>query len=202
MLKSIEKTQTLLPIGYLLLVVLGIIKESVFFYQIGINILKYSSIMDILISPLATLTLHPIVLAAVISLFVFHFYLPTLLSKYRHKNWVQKAFELKKDGVLLSEEEQKKQFNYISIKSLVIVLLSFFLGFGIGGGHDISKKIKENKLKYNYKLNYTTGESEDINIIGSNSVYYFYVAKGNKTVKIAPVSAIKSIELTDNKMLK
>jgi hypothetical protein len=158
--------------------------------------------MDILISPLATLTLHPIVLTAVILLFVFHFNLPGLLAKYSHKKWVQKSFELKLNKENASEEELKEQYNYTAIRTLIIVLLSFFLGFGIGGGHILSKKIKENKLKYNYKLNYTTGESEEINIIGSNSVYYFYVAKGNKTVKIAPVSAIKSIELTNNKMLK
>lgn len=200
-IKSIEKIQTILPIGYLLLVVLGIIKESVFFYQIGINILKYSSIMDILISPLATLTLHPIVLISVIILFVLHFYLPKFLFKHSDRKWVQKAFELKVNKDETSEQELKNLYNFIAIKTLIGVLLSFFLGFGIAGGYGVSKKIQENKLDYNYKLNFTTGESEEINIIGSNSVYYFYVSKGNKNVKIAPVSAVKSIELSKNKML-
>lgn len=82
------------------------------------------------------------------------------------------------------------------------MLLSFFLGFGIGGGQNISKKIRQNKLNYSYKLNYNSGESEDIYLIESNSAYYFYVAKGNPAIKIAPVGAIKSIELTKNKMLE
>jgi hypothetical protein len=42
-----ENTQKLLPFGYLYLVVMGILKESIYYYQIGINILKYSTIMDI-----------------------------------------------------------------------------------------------------------------------------------------------------------
>lgn len=51
-MKSIEKLQNLIPLGYLFLVVMGILKESVYFYQLKINILKYSTIMDILISPI------------------------------------------------------------------------------------------------------------------------------------------------------
>ncbi len=201
-MKSIEKAQNLLPLGYLFLVVLGILKESVFFHQIGINILKYSSIMDILISPIATLTSSPIILTFVFLLFVFHFCLPSILYRYKHKKWIIKRFELDKMKGEQSEGVLKRLFLNAAISILSIMLLSFFLGFGIGGGQIIAKRIKGNKLKYNYKLNYNSGESEDIYLIESNSAYYFYVAKGNPAVKIAPVGAIKSIELTKNKMLE
>ena len=60
-MKYTEKIQHLLPLGYLYLVIVGILKETAFFYQIGINILKYSSIMDVLMSPIATLTTHPLI---------------------------------------------------------------------------------------------------------------------------------------------
>ena len=202
-MKSIEKLQTLLPLGYLFLVTLGIIKESVFFHQIGINILEYSSIMDILISPIATLTSNPIVLAAIIMMFAFYVYLPKLLYKHHHKKWVEKAFELKKiKEESLDEVTLKNRFVEIAIKNLCVILLSFFLGFGIAGGHYTSQRIKDNKLKYGYKLNYSTGESEIIYKIGSNSVYYFYVAKGSSLVKIVPVNAVKSIELIKNNIPK
>jgi hypothetical protein len=55
--KLIEKLQTFLPLGYLYLIILGILRDGVFFYMLGINFLKYSSIMDILISPISELTL-------------------------------------------------------------------------------------------------------------------------------------------------
>lgn len=201
-MKSIEKLQNLLPLGYLFLVLLGIIKESVYFHQLGINILMYSSIMDILISPIATLTSHPIVLIAVVTMFIFPFYLPSILSKNSHKKWIVKAFELHKIKQDASEEEVKNYFVFVSIKMLSIMLLSFFLGFGIAGGWDVSQRIKKDKMKYDYKLNYNTGESEEIYMVGSNSVYYFYVAKGDKSIKIAPVASIKDIEMIKNKMLQ
>lgn len=201
-MKTIEKFQNLLPLGYIFLVVLGIIKESVFFHQIGINILKYSSIMDILISPIATLTSHPVVLIAIALIFVLHFYLPSFINKHSDKKWVIRSFELDKIEEGLSAEERKNHLIGIAIRTLSMMLLSVFLGFGFAGGWDISRRIKNDKLKYDYKLNYNTGESEDVYIIESNSQYYFYVAKGNKSIKIAPIGTIKDIELTKNKMLE
>lgn len=201
-MKSIEKIQNLLPLGYLLLVVLGIIKESVFFLQMGINILKYSSIMDVLISPIATLTSNLILLGGTVLMFIFHFYLPKMLYKRRHKKWVEEMFELRETEEELSDKELKNHFLMGSVKILSFALLALFLGIGLGEGIGVSKKIKHNKLSYDYKLNYNTGESEEIAMIGSNSLYYFYLSKGNPSVKIAPVSSIKSIEITKNKMLR
>jgi hypothetical protein len=205
-MKISENTQNLLPLGYLFLVVMGIVKESVFYYQIGINILNYSSIMDILLSPVATLTSHPVVLLVVIIIFIFHIYLPDYLFKNSDKKWVQKSFDLKKNTQdllkTLPEEDVKKYFVEAAVKIFAMTFLSVFLGFGLGGGYFLSNKIKENKLKYTYKLNYNTGDSEQIYLINTNSLYYFYLAKGNKTVKIVPIASVKNIELTDNKMLK
>ncbi len=201
-MKSIEKLQNLLPLGYLFLVLLGIIKETVYFHQIGINILKYSSIMDVLISPIATITLHPVIFLAVIMIFVFHFYLPGLLFKNRHKKWIHKGFELDRMKEDSSEQEVKNHLVYMSIRTLSMVLLSFFLGFGFAEGFETSSRIKNDKLKYDYKLNYNSGESEDVSILGSNSLYYIYMAKGNKSIKIAPVGTIKDIEMVNNKKLQ
>jgi hypothetical protein len=201
-MKSIEKLQNLLPLGYLFLVVMGILKESIFYHFIGVNILKYSSIMDILISPIATLTSHYILIIVVTIIIVFHFYLPGILYKYHHKKWVEEAFHLNKIEGELSEKVLKNHFVNSTVIILALMLLSFFQGFGISDGFMLSNRIKNNKMKYDYRLNYNTGESEEISMIGSNSVYYFYLSKGNPSVKIAPVNSIKSIELTKNKMLR
>lgn len=81
------------------------------------------------------------------------------------------------------------------------MFVSIYLGFGSAEGFITSDKIKNNKLHYDYKLNYNTGESEIVSVLESNSVYYFYVSKGEKTVKIAPIGGIRNIELIKNKML-
>ncbi|KFF04272.1 hypothetical protein [Flavobacterium reichenbachii] len=200
-MKHIDRIGNLLPLGYVILVMIGIIRESVFFYQIGINILKYSSIMDILISPLATLTSHPIVLAAIILMIILHFKLPDLLQKNDHKNWVRRLFELDKIKDKISQEEQKNYYIIISIKTFFAVFFSFFLGFGIADGYAVSNKIKNNELDYDCKLNFNTGESEDVFLINTNTEYYFFVTKGSQTIKIAPIGSIKSIELTKNRAL-
>lgn len=194
-MKSFENIQNLLPFGYLYLVVLGIIKETAFFYQLNINILKYSSIMDVLISPIATLVSHIIIIITITIIFVSCYYLPPFLYKHGHKKWVQKSFELKKTKNDLSDDEIKKYYEFISIKTLAIGLLSVFLGYGIAEGHLTSKRIKSDRLHYDYRLNYNTGESENVCLLESNSEYYFYVAKGTKTIKIAPIGGIKNIEL-------
>ena len=199
-MKFSEGIQKLLPFGYLFLVVMGILKESVYYYQIGINILKYSTIMDILISPIATLTSHPLVIAAVAIVILASYAFPTFLSKRSQKEWVRKLSGLE-NKTELSEEELGNHFTILFTKILAIMLLAFFVGIGVGEGLGLKKKINDGTLKYNHKLNYGSGEAEQISLIGTNSEYYFYLAKGNSAIKIAPVGAIKSLEFTNNRML-
>ncbi|WP_264550870.1 hypothetical protein [Flavobacterium sp. N2038] len=195
-----DDLQKLLPFGYLFLVIMGILHESFFYYMLGINILKYSTIMDILISPIATFTSNPVILIAILLLFILHYYLPKFLSKYHQREFIQKTFELKPiEGY--SNTEAKNYYNDIALKSLALFLCSFFLGYGLAGGYFTSKKIRDNKVQYNHKINFSTGESEQVYLINSNSLYYFYTTKGSKTIKITPLSAVKDIELTNNKMI-
>jgi len=202
-MKYSEGIQRSLPFGYLFLVIMGILKESVFYYQIGINILKYSTIMDILISPIATLTAHPVILIALIIIVVFSFAFPSFLSKQANKDkkWALKMASLKEHKTM-TKEAIENHFTNMFVRFLAMMLLSFFVGIGWGEGLGLTRKIRENKLKYDYKLNYGDDNSDLVHLIGSNSMYYIYLAKGNKTIKIAPVSSIKSIELTNNKKIE
>ena len=199
LMKFTENLQKLLPFGYLFLVVLGIIKESVFYHLIGINILKYSNIMDILISPIADLTSHLIVLFGFIIFFSVLSLTIFILSKNHKKEWVRKIVGSKKSLTEFTEDEVKSYFGKIFIVMFAIGLLSFFLGIGIGNGRKVSEKISNNHLKYDHKLTFNTNETKEVYLIGSNSTNYFYVEKGNKNVKISPVGAIKTIELTNIK---
>ena len=196
-----SKIQNFLPLGYLFLVIIGILKETVFFYQIGIPILKYASIIDILISPIATITSHVYILLFIIVLFYLCFNMPVFLVKYRAKPWMQKAFKIDQKVFDLPVKERHDFLVIYAIKWLAVFLVSFFLGFGIVDGSTFANRIKNNKLDFNYKVNYSSGETEVISIISSNSSYYFYVSKGSKNIKITPVGAIKYIEFINNKRL-
>lgn len=199
MMKYIEKLEVLLPVGYLYLIIVGILKESVFFYQLGINILKYSSVMDVLLNPVATLFSHPISFITIVSFFTFCFYLPSILLKKGHLKWMQKIFELKKNIADLPENELKNYYSFVALKFLAIGLLSIYLGYGSAEGYLTSQRIKENRLHFDHKINYNTGESEDICLLETNSLYYFYVVKNEQTIKIAPIGGIKNIEINKNK---
>lgn len=202
-MKNFEKLQNLLPLGYLFLILLGIAKEGIFYYQIGINIIRYSSIMDILISPIAAMTSHPVFLITISVLFVFFYNLPQILLKNEKRKWLYKMFGIESDNNLftLSQEEKKEYCDTVSLKFLGIFLISFFLGYGFADGRLVSKKIKNNQLHYDYKLNFNDEKSESVYIIGSNTAYYFYLSKGDQIIKIAPVSSIKNLELVKNRML-
>ncbi|MFD1605002.1 hypothetical protein ACFSJW_00250 [Flavobacterium artemisiae] len=188
---DIEK---LLPLGYLYLVVLGILKESLYYYQFGINILNYSSIMDILISPIAYITSSPIILVTIIGMFVYHYYLPRILLKHNQNKFLQKMLELKSiEG--LSTEQAKKYYNEVALKTLAMTLLSFFIGTGIAGGYFTNERIAANKLKYDHTIYFSDDQSRQVSILGTNSMYYFYIAKGQKNIEITPIGSIKNVEV-------
>lgn len=200
-MKNIDKVQNLLPLGYLFLVILGIVKESIFYYQIGINIIRYSSIMDILISPIAAITSHPVFFIVIIVLFVFFFQLPQILLKNEDKEWLHKIFGSKSIKTEASESERTAYYNSTTLEFFSFFLISIFLGYGLADGKSISEKIKNNKINYDYKLNYNDQKSENVYIIGSNTAYYFYLTEGSPTIKITPVTSIRNLELINNRML-
>lgn len=145
-MKNIDKVQNLLPFGYLFLVILGIAKDSISYYQIGINIIRYSSIMDILISPIAAVTSHPVFFATILLLFVFYYNLPKILLKNEDKKWIHKISGIDKSDAEfkeLPENERLEYYNIASIKSLSTFLISVFLGYGFADGYSISNQIKK-----------------------------------------------------------
>jgi len=198
-MRYLEKIQGLLPLGYLYLIVLGLLKESVMFYQLDINILKYSSLTDILISPVADMVTNPILIVMILLMILLFFGFQVLLIKNSHKNWVQKLLK----GYRINVDPEKKELRKAMIPLFVILvafeLLSLFVGLGIGGGNRIKKRLDDQSLRYNYRL--TTGSDAPVEIymIDINSSYYFYVKKGEKQIRIAPVSTINNLEIIKKK---
>ena len=201
-MKHIDKIQNLLPLGYLYLVILGILKESIVFYQLGINILKYSTIMDILISPIAVMTSHPLIFVVFILVAFYPFLVLKLFKNHSQKKWIRAIFGIKKNKDEMTEEEIENYGNNLFIKSFLLMYLSVFLGIALQDGYSISQKIKNNQLKYDYKMYYNSGDSQIISLIDSNSEYYFCISKGKKNINIIPTGSINNLEIINNKMLK
>ncbi|WP_312769424.1 hypothetical protein [Epilithonimonas sp.] len=203
--KLIEKIQTFLPLGYLYLIILGILRDGVFFYMLGINFLKYSSIMDILISPIAELTSQPIILLTVTLMIIGFFLYYNFLAKNSHKKWVRDSIVIKKylkKNPDSADSDLKTHIKKQAYFAVAFMIASFFLGGGLGMGMTAKDRIVNNKMKIKHRITDDSGNQKDIYLIDSNSAYFFYVEKGRKTVTIVPVGSIKKIELINNKMFE
>ena len=190
-MKNLEKTSQLLPLAYLFLIVLGIFKETIYYSQVGINIMEYSSITDIILSPIAELTSNiPAFIFCVIYTFLA-FYLITLLKKYSHKKW---TYYFTNDKNFNSYSEEVKEEKYIKklISFLAAVYVGYFVGFGVFHGKRISEQLAKNTLQYEDVLTLSNGTTIKCHILGSNSQYYFYI-KSNKTIEISTIGTISTI---------
>lgn len=193
-MKHLEKLQTLLPLGYLYLILLGLLNESLTYYPLGINILNYSSISDILIRPISEMFDYPILIIIICSVFLLLFIIQNILVNYKHKSWVQKILGRERFDYNVDKKEIQKIILPFFLTMLGIMLLSFFVGLGLGGGLKISKRIKNNTFTCNYKITFTDGKAEEVFMFDNNSSYYFYVTKQNTNIRIAPVGTIFTLE--------
>lgn len=200
-MKYLERIKSLLPLGYLYLIVLGLLKESILCYPLGINILNYSSLTDILIIPISDLTSSSIFVAILIPIFIMCLIAQIILVKYSHKSWVKKMLETYGfNNGPTKREIQRIVFTFF-IAGMAIELLAFFVTTGIKSGNRLSKEILTSDYEYNYKIDFKSGEFKDVYVFHLNSSYYFYSIKGNKNIMIMPVGSINSIELINNKRL-
>lgn len=191
-LKSFQEIQGVLSIGYIYLIIMGILNETLFYNQLGIEILSYSSILDVLISPISKLTSSAIGFSFFIFLILLLLILPKFLSRKNETNWFKKSFKLDPN---LSKEEIETSFIKTFLFLFSLGLLGFYIGTGLGGGYKISSKIENNEISYDDTLVFLGGEMESVQILGKNSSYLFYLSKENKAVKVTPISGIiKSIE--------
>ena len=197
-MKYLEKIQILLPLGYLYLILLGLLNESIQYHQLGINILNYSSITDILISPISEIFSSPKLIIVIVVLFGFFFVIQFLLVKNSHTTLAQKILGNRFNQDTGKKEIQKFIFPFV-IMAVALELLAIFVGLGIAGGDKISKKISKNDFSYNYTLNFSSGKSKNVYMFDLNSTYCFYVTKENKHIQIAPVETISNLELISNK---
>jgi len=177
--------QDYLSLGYLYLLALGMFKDVIYYGFMDVNILSYSSVLDVLLSPFVELGKNPITLVAIL-IIAFSFY-----------KWVQ--YKVKKE----KEKEETQEEKGIKIKSSVDTFLvltafgifSFFIGNGLGGGHKYGEKLDAGSFDMTHQLIFTDKEKLPVKLLGNNSQYVFYVIEKGTQVSIAPISGnIKKIE--------
>lgn len=175
----IKEFQGVLSFGYAMLIILGMLFESIYYGQFGINIFQYSGILDFLLVPFRRPTVLIILLG--LSLFWYLYFIKFYAFLNRRLPWFQKKLSDQGSG------ENNR------IKSRIKWLVTFFIITTIAWGYVTSKKAKENlfKDKSNVSIFYDVEGNETFikgKMIGKNDLNIFLLDDGNR-VQILPISA-------------
>ena len=180
--------QETLSLGYLLLILLGLISDVLYYKILGVDILGYVDLLDVLLSPINIVTeslASAIAFTVVIGgcyLFIsvvgmrFH-------RRYREHGWYQWMNDMKKADELYDEKDP-------SARRLLVVymVIAMFLGYGSAHGVYTKKDIREEAFQATHLLSFATGEELPVHLVGQNSSYLFYLPEGQQVVSIAPIA--------------
>lgn len=166
--------QEYLSLGYLYLLVLGLLTDTIYYGLLDLNILDYSSISDVLISPLKLLARNMIVFLAFLLILVMLF----VFGKWVHPR-LAKAVAKGKEVKVITQE------TLVAISALMVI--GYFLGLGIGLGIKTSTQMEEGRIRPDHQIIFSDQKSQDVKIVGRNSIYIFYILKGGKQVYTTPI---------------
>ncbi len=175
---EIEKTeqdfslQEYLSLGYIYLIVVGSVTDAIYYNAIGINILSYSSFLDILITP--------------INLLMNNFIIPAMLAimgsvLYFGRDYI---FRTKKG----EKEPTKLEKNRKVLFSFAFMVFGFYTGLGLGMSSVMPKRIQDKNIKINTNITFNNGKNLNVAIVGQNSTFIFYVVEGTSEVVISPIA--------------
>lgn len=180
--------QEYLSIGYLYLVALGVLSDTLFYGILGFPIIEYTSILDALISPVILLTRDyritlPLVLIFVLLYFYVKKWAPQLHQKNRNKKWYRKVTNIEKVDKRYELLENKKNAFLGYLFLFTLLFLSMRLGMAIGtkgrlGGDD---------FKDNYTLIFKDASKINVRKIGQNSAYIFYIENNEEVITATPI---------------
>lgn len=166
-----DSIQEVLSVGYILLIITGMMMDYVEYALFGINIFAYADILDFLLSPFK----RPNILIPVIIVFI--------LSYIRKKVLVKKASPEE-------IEEMRKSEPRFSLYWEIMMIFSLSIGFTIGTliayKTKVAKQLEAGKVNTTIEL--VNGEKQDIYLLGKNNTYLFYFNNQDSDVQIMPIS--------------
>ncbi|BDS11610.1 hypothetical protein [Aureispira anguillae] len=193
---EIKNLQELISIGYLSLLVFGIIRESITYGILGINIMYYSSVLDILLSPIIILTTDLAIAVFVVVIPILFYWILRQIGKFHHKHKTKEWYKKRIDVAGMEESFGNKN----SLPILLVfmthgLLLGIFLSDAVIGGYALQKKIANKEQKMSHQITFMDKEKLKVKIIGQNSQYLFYILDQQTEISISPIQGnIKRIE--------
>lgn len=187
--KNTISIQNLLSLGYVFLIFLGLIKDVIYYnFFLGINIVEYSTLFDILVSPIVYLTESVyLVIGVVLLFFAIRWWINN--PNYFHKKLKNKSWYIKNNDIeALDKKYAQKKSLFKILPVIAMLIVSFYLGSGLGAGHKMKVKIEEQKLISDHNLIFFDKSEIAIKKLGQNSLYVFFIEEGKNIISIAPIS--------------
>lgn len=187
--------QEFLSLGYIFLLLLGISYQTIYFSFFDINYLKYSSILDVLLSPLQVMTENIIILGTFLFIILFAvLYVKTFGRKLyqwqRRQGWYKKFFNVERWDKMWAKENS----NSFAILYTGILILIIFIEFGFIFGSRMSSLMESGKLEIRHEIVFVDTEEKSVRILNQNSLYLFYVVENENKLTISPIDGnIKKI---------
>ena len=141
--------QDYLSLGYLYLLTLGILREVIYFGFLEVNILSYSNVLDVILSPLVLMSKKPTVAIILIAIgFITYFFHRYLMKKLKDSSLKPSS----PDGKAYT----KSDIYQASIFFYSLFVLSFFLGTGRKKAENIYSMISLNIYFWPLRLSVRT----------------------------------------------
>jgi len=188
-------------IGYLYLIILGVVSDAIFYGIFGVSYLNYTTILDALISPISLLTNNWFISLFLAFMFwLMHMYFTKWMFKFyaylRVKKWYQKIYNIEKWDKKYEKLGQKKN----ALPGMMFIFFLLFISMRTGMGVGTKQKLNDKKIIPNYSLIFKDNTQLDVKKVGQNSAYFFYFIPGEKVVTVTPIlDNIKQIKVIKKK---
>jgi len=188
-------------IGYLYLIILGIVSDAIFYGIFGVSYLNYTTILDALISPISLLTNNWFIsLFLSLMFWLMYMYFTKWMFKFyaylRVKKWYQKIYNIEKWDKKYEALGKKKNM----LPGMMFMFFLLFVSMRTGMGIGTKQKLNTKEIIPDYSLIFKDNTQLDVKKVGQNSAYFFYFIPGEKVITATPISDnLKQIKVLKKK---
>jgi hypothetical protein len=181
--KNINYLRDVITFGYFFLLIIGFMTDSIMYDNLGIEILHYSSVFDLLVSPIVTMTSNvQIFISTMILLFGYPLLMKWLDKNHGDKQWVRKF------RIGLGSSKNKGLGSRLGLFLSSLLLLIFYsVGIASGRANALNEKIGTKTYKLTHRLDFKDGTKMSVMLIGQNTQYIFYVPEGTSDITVSPM---------------
>jgi len=116
--------QDYLSLGYIFLLILGVFHDTIYYKFLGINILEYSSVLDVLISPVSVIAGNLKLAVALIGAIIFAILYKNVIPLYYTYLSKKKKYQTEKGKAKI--EKSQKAIKSVGFTYFMILLMIFF----------------------------------------------------------------------------